>query len=327
MDPQVLAGWAGVIEDMAADEALILRACQQNPWFVPATVRFALERLAPWCEQEGLAAFARRYPSPHRQLTVGLIMAGNVPMVGFHDLVVALLSGHRAVVKPSSKDRVLLEELLRHSPEAVRKRVDLVADIVPGTVDAVIATGSDQTARLLERRFAGTPQCIRHSRFSVGILDGAEDARTLEAVADAVLLHHGMGCRSLSCLVVPAVWESVGLLAALEGWRGDWLAPAWEGVVRMARAQAVMSGTWLGGERRIALVAAARLAAAAPGCLHVLSVSSDALLREQLTAAKDQLQSVYGSWQGAVPFADAQCPTLDTFADGVDTMQWLTQLG
>ncbi|MFN8397616.1 MAG: acyl-CoA reductase, partial [Bacteroidia bacterium] len=290
MDPLILAGWGEVLRGMIADEALILNACRQNPWFVPANVRYALESLTPWCDAETLRAFASRYPKAQRELEIGLILAGNVPMVGFHDLLVVLLSGHRAALKPSSKDSVLIQELLRRSSSAVQERVELVEGIHPDAVDGIIATGSDQTAAVLDKLFAKLPRCIRHSRFSVGVLDGTEDAETLRDVASAVLMHHGMGCRSLSWLAVPQDWNPAGLVAALEAWDAGELAQGWSVAFRLARASEMMSASFLTDCSRIVLRKTRQLLPAPPACLNVHFLESEAELSSMLVSEQNRIQ-------------------------------------
>lgn len=271
-------------------------------------------------------AFAGRYPKAKRELKVGLILAGNVPLVGFHDLIVVLLSGHRAVLKPSSKDSVLLLELLRRSAPAVRERVDIVESIHPQAVDCVIATGTDQTAAVLDKRFADLPRCIRQARFSVGVLSGSEDAATLRDVASAALMHHGMGCRSLSWLAVPQDWNPAELVAALEAWDRTYMARGWENAFKMARAVGWMSGEIVAECSTIVLRRVQDLLPPPPACLNIHFIQDEQELERMLEAGKNRLQSVYGSRTGDVPFSSAQCPALDAFADGVDTMDWLSQL-
>ena len=179
-------------------------ACRANGWFTPADVRRAVAAVAgDMLDHERLDQWLSAYPvpvaAPRRVLVV---MAGNIPLVGFFDLLCVLASGHRCLIKPSAKDRVLMEYV-----------VGLLRDIEPqvpvefydgaAPVDAVIATGSDNANRYFRTRYAGIPALLRGNRQSVAVLSGDETQAQLRGLADDIWAYSGLGCRSVSLLFVP----------------------------------------------------------------------------------------------------------------------------
>lgn len=182
-------------------DEVIARAVAENPWFTPASIRAAIEALrCEMLESEKLTTWLAPYAVPVREpKEVLVIMAGNIPLVGFFDLLCVVVSGHRCLVKPSSKDRTLTEyvvSLLREIDP------DCPVTITDGSAmpDAVIATGSDNTNRYFRERYRTIPALLRGSRFSVAILTGEEREEELRGLEEDIWLHNGLGCRNVSML-------------------------------------------------------------------------------------------------------------------------------
>ena len=195
--------------DDDATRAVMDAACRANGWFAPADVRRAVRAVAcDMLQREKLEAWLANYPAlpvaaPRRVLVV---MAGNIPLVGFFDLLCVLVSGHGCLVKPSAKDSVLMEYvvgLLREIDPSVP--VGLYDGTSP--VDAVIATGSDNANRYFRTQYAGIPALLRGSRQSVAVLSGRETEAQLEGLADDIWAYSGLGCRSVSLLFVPEGYD------------------------------------------------------------------------------------------------------------------------
>lgn len=190
--------------DDARTAAVIAGACAANPWFTPAEIRRAVDALrTDMLDRARLAAWLGRYPLPvARRADVLVVMAGNIPLVGFFDLLCVVAAGDRCLVKPSAKDRVLTEYvvrlLLEIDPEAP---VALAGD--DADADAVIATGSDNANRYFRTRYAGIPTLLRGSRHSAAVLSGEETEADLDGLADDLFAYSGLGCRSVSLLFLP----------------------------------------------------------------------------------------------------------------------------
>lgn len=191
--------------EVDATRAVADAACRANGWFTPAEVRRAVRALADdMLQREKLEAWLAAYPAvpvtqPRRVL---VIMAGNIPLVGFFDLLCVVVSGHICFVKPSAKDSVLMEYVI-----GLLHELDASAPVGlydgASSVDAVIATGSDNANRYFRARYGGIPSLLRGSRHSVAVLSGRETAQQLAGLADDIWAYSGLGCRSVSLVFMP----------------------------------------------------------------------------------------------------------------------------
>lgn len=189
--------------------AVMNAACRANGWFTPAEVRRAVGAIArDMLNREKLETWLADYPAvpvvaPRRVLVV---MAGNIPLVGFFDLLCTVVSGHRCLIKPSAKDSVLMEYIV-----ALLRDIDDSAPVGfydgASPVDAVIATGSDNANRYFRARYAGIPSLLRGSRQSAAVLSGDETPEQLAGLADDIWAYSGLGCRSVSLLFLPEGYE------------------------------------------------------------------------------------------------------------------------
>ncbi len=324
MHADTLKAWGPIFKDMLGRPDLAEQALAENEWFTRPMVESALRALLPWFEGDQLSALRAAYPEARAERRVGLILAGNLALVGLHDVLMVLLSGHHAIVKPSHKDRVLLLHLLAHSPAAIRERVTVVEALAPHDIDFLLATGSNNTARHIAAGFAGVPMLIRQNRFSIAILEGDESAAELNALADDVLRYHGMGCRSVACILVPHGYDLVGLVHALENFPQAGLAPCWQEVLRHERAMQAMLGVTEPLCTHVVIERAPAIRAGKIGVLQVVEYNTKADRWGLVSAVQAELQCIVG--RSYVPWGQAQCPDLDDFADGVDTLSLLTRL-
>ena len=195
--------------DDDATRAVIDSACRVNGWFTPADIRRAVRAIAcDMLQREKLEAWLADYPAlpvaePRRVLVV---MAGNIPLVGFFDMLCVLAAGHRCLVKPSAKDTVLMEYVI-----GLLRGIDpqVPVEFYDGSTspDAVIATGSDNANRYFRAQYAGIPALLRGNRQSVAVLGGRETPAQLTALADDIWAYSGLGCRSVSLLFLPEGYD------------------------------------------------------------------------------------------------------------------------
>ena len=310
--------------DMADDSDLAQRALAENEWFTPYMVQSAIRAMLPWFEGNALADLRRSYPALRQQRRIGLILAGNLPLVGLHDLLMVLLSGHRAVVKPSHKDGVLLRHLVMHSPAALQASISLVEAVLPTDIDFLIATGSNVTARHIETAYAATPQLIRQNRFSVAVIDGTVQMQDLSELAEDILLYHGMGCRSVSSVLVPAGYALQSLSSCLEQFPVGALAPSWHDVLRYEQATQSVLGQAEQPCKAIVLQKSKSLQPSKIGVLNIVEYANEIELQALIDSVRPDLQCIVG--EGGLAFGQAQHPAVDDFADGVDTMELLCRV-
>src|SRR5688572_22516160 len=163
-------------------ESLAESARLENPWFTKENVRMSLTGIREYLREDQLKQWTSKYSlEPVQQKTIALVMAGNIPLVGFHDFLCVLISGHRVQIKLSSKDSKLLKYLANHL-ESVEP--DFAGHIAYKekleSFDAIIATGSDNSARYFEYYFGKYPNIIRKNRTSCAILKGGESDQEIE---------------------------------------------------------------------------------------------------------------------------------------------------
>lgn len=187
--------------------ALLRKSEIENPWFTQENQRHALESWANLLTESQLNAWLSPYQLPQTNKRVGLILAGNIPMVGFHDVLAVVLSNHTAVIKPSSKDRQLLPFLMGKWKEFSGGNVKYEFVEKLDNFDAVIATGSNNTARYLEYYFKDYLSIIRKNRTSIAVLGGDETDDELKLLAEDIFRYFGLGCRNVTRLLIPENFE------------------------------------------------------------------------------------------------------------------------
>lgn len=299
-------------------------AIQANPWFTQKDISTAITSIATqYLNKDKLKQWAAQYPQPKHQVTVGIVMAGNIPLVGFHDLLCGLISGHKLMLKLSSKDRVLMQHLIdklaEWEPET--KEQITVTEVLKGC-DAYIATGSNNTARYFEQYFGKYPNIIRKNRTSVAVLDGSETENDLRNLALDVFGYYGLGCRNVSQLCVPEGYDFSTLLKIFDE-HGDLILhhkyknnyDYYLAIYLLNRVPYLTNGTVLLIENDIPF--------SAVSVLHYRYYSDKKDLLSALTASED-IQCIVA--KGFVPFGMAQQPSLSDYADGVDTMAFLSAL-
>jgi hypothetical protein len=191
-----------------------------NQWFTPVNVRMALKAIADELTYENLEKWTDNYPllkKDYRPVKVAVIMAGNIPLAGFHDFLSVLISGNSIVAKTSSKDSGLIvhiSEILCSLEISFEKRIEFTEGVLNG-FDTVIATGSDNSSRYFEYYFGKYPNIIRKNRNSVAVLTGDESASDLEDLGLDIFSYAGLGCRNVSKIFIPAGYD---LLKMTESW-------------------------------------------------------------------------------------------------------------
>lgn len=315
-----------VLRNTESLQKVIQQAEILNPWFTEAFIRLSLGNICNYyLDENELAKFAQQYkitPSSDKK-TIGLIMAGNIPLVGFHDFLCCYLSPHRFIIKLSQKDNVLLkyiaDVLVQHDTEA--KDQFTYADMLKNC-DAYIATGSSNSARYFEYYFGKYPNIIRRNRTSIAILDGTETTHDLALLAHDVFAYFGMGCRNVTKIYVPEQYDFVSLIQVFKTY--DYLADynKYKNNYDYNLAVAILNRQFYMSTASILLLENESIFSAL-AVLHYEFYTNKLTLENKLIANTD-IQCIVAS--NHIKFGNAQQPTLDDFADGVNTIDWLNLL-
>jgi hypothetical protein len=202
--------------------AVMEEAQASNPWFIPAFVHHALAETARLLKKENLGEWTGRYPAgrlePGHPRTIGTVMAGNIPLAGFHDFLSILMSGNRFRGKLSARDDKLLPFLASRLTGFEPRLAPYInfEESRLGPIDAMIATGSDNSSRYFEYYFGRYPHIFRRNRNGTALLDGTETEDELERLADDIFIYFGMGCRSVAKLFVPRNYDFAPLFRKME---------------------------------------------------------------------------------------------------------------
>lgn len=311
-------------------DALAHRTLLENGWFTANNVRLALSETAANLTETKLRAWVAPYQlQPAASKKVGLILAGNLPLVGWSDLLAVLISGHQALVKLSSQDQVLLKALLSILREVAPDLVEQVhlVDRLEGQ-EAVIATGGNNSARYFEAYFGKYPHIIRKNRNSLAILTGDESEKELQGLGADVFTYFGLGCRSVSAVLLPEDYE-VGRLAKA------WLPYAdlvnhhkYANNLDYHRAIFLMNLDKFY-DMGVLLLREEQKLYSPLAVLNLIRYSSPDQAQAWIQEREADIQVVVGDkaiWPAALPLGQAQRPTLTDYADGVDTLAWLAAL-
>ncbi|WP_294200742.1 acyl-CoA reductase, partial [uncultured Chryseobacterium sp.] len=190
-------------EDDAGFESLLERSKIENPWFTIENQKFALQQWADLLTEKNIGSWLNKYRISGISKRVGLILAGNIPLVGFHDVISVVLSNHIPVIKLSSKDKYMIPFLLKKWNEFSEGSVPFEFVEKLENFDAVIATGSNNTARYLEYYFKNHLHIIRKNRTSIAVLKGDETEEDLKLLAEDIFRYFGLGCRNVTRLFIP----------------------------------------------------------------------------------------------------------------------------
>jgi hypothetical protein len=303
------------------------RAGRENTWFIPRFVDAAIRAIVEDMLDPGLLEkWTARYHLPAENPSlqrVGIVMAGNIPLVGFFDLLCVFISGHRAVIKPSTKDQRLMLHLLQQLERIDARTTSFisVAERLQGC-DAYIATGSNQTGRYFDQYFGKYPHIIRRNRTSVAILNGEESRQELEALAADMQSYFGLGCRNVTQIYIPAGYDFKPLLEALKTYEFVMDLPAYKHNFDYHLTLLIMRNQFYMTNDSVVLtehaspfspVSQIHYQYYEPGSSPLSSLQKD-----------ENIQCIVGV--GGLPAGNAQRPTLVDYADGVDTLQFLTRL-
>jgi hypothetical protein len=314
-----------------AMQTAIQKAFAHNGWFEP---HFTKQALLDWGQllqktplEEWCATVPETNPNPKR---VGIVMAGNLPLVGFHDFLTVLITGNKAVIKPSSDDAqlwpVIIKGLLELAPDWAAF-IEVVPQIK--NIDAIIATGSNNSARYFEHYFSKYPHIIRKSRHSVAVVNHQTTDAALQALAADIFTYFGLGCRSVSKIYLPHDFDVNRIFGNILDYNAVVQNKKYGNNYDYHRAIYMMNQQpFL--ENGFVIVREAEALATPVAVLHVERYQSLTQLDQHLLNLEPEIQCVVSdlplTFPRCVMFGASQKPALNDYADGVDTLDFLLNL-
>lgn len=301
-------------------------ASTANPWFIPEFIDYAINNISTsFLDKKKLQDWLETYqlsPGQVAAKTVGITMAGNIPLVGFHDFLCTFVSGHRQAVKLSSKDNILLkhifEILLKWYPET--GQYIEIREMLKGC-DAYIATGSNNTARYFEYYFRKYPNIIRKNRTSVAIISGTETSEALKLLADDIYLYFGLGCRNVTKIFVPAGYDFIPLLDAFKKYDHLIENHKYKHNYDYNLAMHIVNQKFYMTNGSIILSENQSAFSPISQVNYQYYNQADEVYQ---SLNPEEIQAITGT--AKTPFGSLQSPALGDYADGIDTMQFLKNL-
>lgn len=310
--------------------ALIQLSQSHNRWFTPEQVYHAIQQWALALTPENLGKWLSAYDLDNVQpKTVGIILAGNIPLVGFHDFLSVLISGHKVLVKTSGNDSHLLPFLAKYLMCAAPELADSIT-FSEGKLegfDAVIATGSNNTARYFEYYFKDKPSIIRKNRNSVALLNGTETEEQLKALGEDIFRYFGLGCRNVSKLFVPKGYDFTAFFKAIYTYGDIIHYEKYANNYDYNKAVFLMSNFKLLDNEFLTLKEDSSYASPISSVFYEFYDDINAV-KERLAAEQEQIQCIvsHGLTDNSISFGNTQEPALWDYADNVDTIAFLSKI-
>lgn len=302
-----------------------LRAFHKNGWFLEEFIQHSAEEIANnYLQRDQLNAWVAYYHINDniQPKNIGIVMAGNIPLVGFHDFLAVFISGHQQTIKLSSKDEVLLPHIFSYlyGLNHEFQNVVSVAEILKGC-DAYIATGGNNTGRYFEQYFGKYPNIIRKNKTSIAVLSGNESKEELSELADDIHLYFGLGCRNVTKIYVPSNYDFVPMLDAFRKYSYFADHHKYKNNFDYQLSILLLNHKYYMTNDSILLLEESGIFS--PVSQLNFEFYHGATPKEEFKN-NDDIQCIVGV--GGIPFGEAQKPNLFTYADGIDTMQFLLSL-
>jgi hypothetical protein len=319
--------------DMFFDDFIKLIHLSQshNGWYTPEQVYFAIKSWSDALTEENIDKWLSQYVSDFtednkNEKNVALILAGNIPLVGFHDFLSVLITGNSALIKTSSNDQHLLPFLAKYLIFVDGNLKDKIT-FVEGKLenfDTVIATGSNNTARYFEYYFKDRPSIIRKNRNSAAVLNGKETHEELEALGEDIFRYFGLGCRNVSKLFVPKGYSFVAFFEAIFKYQDVIHYEKYANNYDYNKAVFLMSNFKLLDNGFLTLKEDPSYASPISSVFYEFYENIEDL-QNRLETDAEQIQCIVSNdlIKNSIPFGQTQNPQLWDYADNVDTITFL----
>ena len=305
-------------------------AQEHNGWFTQENITFALKGWTESLTSENLNTWLKAYNiesiTPKQ---VAIIMAGNIPLVGFHDFLSVLVSGHHVLVKQSSNDKHLLPYLAKYLEfvePGFKSKIEFTEQKLTN-FDAVIATGSNNTARYFEYYFKNKPSIIRNNRNSVAVLKGKESAEDLKNLSEDIFRYYGLGCRNVSKLFIPKGYNFDAFFEAIYHWHPIINKAKYANNYDYNKAVYLMSEFDML-ENGFFMIKEDESYASPIATVFYEYYDEANQLKEKLEAEKQNIQCIVSKSfiKNEIAFGNTQKPQLWDYADDVDSIAFLLKI-
>lgn len=309
------------------------QAENENPWFTQENISKAIKAIRDeFLNQKSLQLLIDAYKlddniSPKR---IGLILAGNIPLVGFHDVLCCYLTGHISLIKYSDKDKTLMQFIIKKLIEIninngfYFNQVTKLEDY-----DAAIVTGSNSTAKHFEFYFKHVPHIIRKNRNSIAVIAGNETDMELQALGNDVFSYFGLGCRNVSMLFVPKDYDITRLFVVFDNFKDIIFHNKYKNNYDYNVALMLLNKEKFLHNDMLILCESDQIISRI-GSLHYQKYENINSLTEWINDHNDEIQCIVSNTHidgiATIPFGNSQCPSILTYADGVDTVQFLLSI-
>lgn len=306
---------------------LILLSQSHNGWYTPENIYFSIQSWANALTEENINQWLNPYNlQENYPKNIGLILAGNIPLVGFHDFLSVLITGNSVLIKTSSNDQHLLPFLAKYSI-AIEPKLAKKITFVEGKLqnfDAIIATGSDNTARYFEYYFKDKPSIIRKNRNSVAVLNGNETSDQLKALGEDIFRYFGLGCRNVSKLFVPKNYSFTAFFEAIFEYQDVIQYEKYANNYDYNKAVFLMSNFKLLDNGFLTLKEDASYSSPISSVFYEFYEDLTDL-QLKLTSEQDKIQCIVSNnlIENSIDFGQTQRPNLWDYADNVDTIAFL----
>ncbi|WP_411895027.1 acyl-CoA reductase [Winogradskyella sp. A2] len=300
---------------------------ENNGWFTKENIVYAIENWSKALTISNINTWLEKYNFNNvNEQTIAIIMAGNIPLVGFHDFICVLLSGHNVLVKQSSNDKHLLPFIAKYLETVQPKfkgKIKFTEDKLE-EFDTVIATGSNNTARYFEYYFKDKPSIIRQNRNSVAVLTGKESKLELEGLSDDIFRYYGLGCRNVSKLFVPKDYNFDAFFNAVYKWHPIIHKAKYANNYDYNKAVYLMSEFDML-ENGFLMLKEDKSYASPIATVFYEHYENTKQLKEKLVADSDNIQCIVtnGDIENKIGFGETQNPQLWDYADNIDTVEFL----
>lgn len=319
-----------IIEDSEELQSIVRLTGIKNHWFTRDNCYLAMNAIAKtMLNEEKLQNWLQAYNLENIKCnSVGIIAAGNIPLVSFHDALCVLISGQKLYLKTSERDSVLLshflDKLISFNPEWANY---IFIDQRWPKMDAVIATGSNNSGRYFEYYFGKNPHIIRKNRHSIAVLTGNETEDELYLLGLDVFEYFGLGCRNISMVWIPKDYKFDTLLKAWQPFEELMMFHSYKNNLDYQRTIYLMNGTPIVDCDFVNLIELKAISSAI-SCVNLAHYENVSEVKEWLEIHDEQIQCVvnYKHFERNVGFGEAQAPELNDYADGIDTIQFLIDL-